>query len=484
MTVTVAAGIAFRIDRMSSTPVFAQVYGAIRERIVAGDLAEGDRLPPSRSLAVELGLSRSTVNAAYDQLTAEGYVAGRQGAGYFVCPMGAVELAGPIRPPAPARPAPPATPDPPKVFQPGVPDMRLFPYRQWARHVSRAARTTPAALVSSGDPFGDPALRQAISSHIAEWRGVAAPPERIVVTAGSGDALEICIRALAAGGGRVGLEDPGYNLLRNFVESLGLTPVWLGVDAGGAELPSGDPPPDLVVLTPSHQFPLGGAMSPARRSAYLQWAERTGAWIIEDDYDSEFRYSGRPIPAMTGLDGGARTIYVGSFSKVFSNSLRLGYLVVPEAIMDAVGRTLRGFGVKASIAAQRPLATFMADGEFYRHIRRVRRIYNDRRKALIDALTQLDDLLAYEDHQAGMLVTARLDPAFDDRAVVRAAAAAGLGPLALSAFQARPLGANGLVLGFCAFTAAEIEAGTDVLAAILRDEGSSDVKVSATGRSA
>lgn len=463
------SGLAFRIDRDHSAPVFAQLYEAIRERISDGALSEGDRLPSSRTLATELGLSRSTVNAAYDQLTAEGYVEGRRGAGFFVCPTGDVELQTPSR--GQASPPPPAGGQPrPRVFQPGHPDMRQFPHRMWARHVSRIARTAPEALVECRDPFGDLELRRAISDHIAEWRGVSAPAERIVVTAGSGDALEICIRALAAEGGRVGLEDPGYLRLRHFVESLGLDPVWLDVDASGAAPPDANGRPvDLAVLTPSHQFPLGGAMTPARRTAFLNWAEATGAWIVEDDYDSEFRYSGRPIPAMTGIDDGKRTIYVGSFSKVFSDSLRLGYLAAPEALADAIRTTIGRFGVRASVAGQRPLASFMASGEFYRHIRRVRRIYNDRRKALVDGLDRhFDGLGQFEDHKAGMLTTFRLPKHVDDLTIAAEAAKAGMAPLALSSFHARPGGARGLILGFCAFTPEEIETATPRLAEIVR----------------
>lgn len=467
MIPSAAAGLAFQLDRASGSPVFAQIYAAIRAQIVAGDRQEGARLPPTRVLAAELGLSRSTVNAAYEQLVAEGYVAGRRGAGYFVRPMGEVELGAPSRPPpAPARETDNASP--PTLFQPGVPDMRLFPYAQWARQVARTARTAPRALIACDDPFGDPELRRAIAAHIAEWRGVVADPARIVVTAGSGDALEICIRAAAPAGGRIALEDPGYAPLRNFVSSLGLAPVWLDIDNQGAVLPAASARPDLAVLTPSHQFPLGGAMSPGRRAAHLAWAERLGAWIVEDDYDSEFRYAGRPIPAMAGMDGGDRTIYVGSFSKVFSNSLRLGFMVAPDALVDQVQTTLRRYGVKASIAAQRPLATFMADGAFYRHIRRVRRIYNERRRALAEALrSALGPEARFVDHQAGMLIALELPAQVDDRAIERDAAAAGFGPRALSAFHARPTSARGLVLGFCAFSEQEIAAAVPRLADIL-----------------
>lgn len=467
------ADIAFRIDRNAKTPAFAQLYEAIRARIVSGALAEGVRLPPTRALALDLGLSRSTVNAAYEQLAAEGYVEGRQGAGHFVRPMGEVEL------PARARPEPrPAArteaPGAPMPFQPGVPDMRLFPYAQWARRVSRIARTAPASLVTSSDAFGDLQLREAIASHIADWRGVETSAENILITAGSGDALELCIRALAAPGDRVALEDPGYPPLRAFVASLGLSPRWLEIDDAGAAVPEADdgPPPSLAVLTPSHQFPLGGAMTPARRNAFLAWAAEVGARIVEDDYDSEFRYSGRPIPALAGLDGVRRTIYVGSFSKIFSNSLRIGFLAMPDADRPAFRQALRQFGVKASIAPQRPLAAFMADGEFYRHLRRARRIYQERRKALVDGLrSQLGPAADFADHQAGMLLTLRLPEHVDDRAVVAAAGQKGLAPQALSAFYARPTTARGLVLGYCASTVEETAAALPPLVQILKTHG-------------
>jgi GntR family transcriptional regulator/MocR family aminotransferase len=462
-----SAWIAFSIDRDSPTPVFAQVYAAIRERIVAAELSEGSRLPPSRSLAVELGLSRSTVIAAYEQLVAEGYAEGRRGSGYYVCPIGEVELAPPCA--AAQTPAREAAPRTPRTFQPGIPDMRLFPYRQWARCVARVARNAPEALVTLSDPFGDHRLRAAISAHVAEWRGVRAAPERILVTAGSGDALEICIRALTRPGQRIGLEDPGYPPLRAFVESLGLRPQWLGIDAAGAELPSAGGrslPPKLVVLTPSHQYPLGGTMGPGRRKAFLGWAESSGGRIIEDDYDSEFRYAGRPIPALAGFDRAARTIYVGSFAKIFSNSLRLGYVVLPEDLVPSFAETLARYGTKASVTPQRALAAFLLDGEFTRHIRRVRRIYNERRKALLQALRrELPGLPELVDHQAGMQIVLNLPPSCDDQAISRQAAMNGVIAPALSTYYARGQAAPGLLLGFCAFTEAEIARGVATLRA-------------------
>ncbi|WP_136656313.1 PLP-dependent aminotransferase family protein [Nitratireductor sp. XY-223] len=459
---------AVRVDRNSGVPIFQQVYEGLREQIVSGAFGNSGHLPPTRALAVELGVSRSTVVTAYDQLVAEGYAEGRQGSGFAVCRMGEVEFAAV---PKPDR-VPAAAPNRsgPKPFSAGVPDMRHFPHRQWARSVARVARNEPEALVSRDDDFGDTRLRKAVCEHILQWRGVRADPEQVLVTAGSGDALEICIRTLAKPGDRIGLEDPGYPQIRNFVTSLGMRPLWLQVGADGAELPPGDGRrPRLVVLTPSQQYPLGGAMTQGRRLEYLNWAERAGGWIIEDDYDSEFRYAGRPIPALSGFDRHSRTIYAGSFSKIFSNNLRIGYLVIPEALLPCFGNTLRRYGGKASIMPQRALAVFFEDGEFYRHLRRVRRVYSERRRVLIDRLNaELGSLISIEDHQAGMQFVVSLPDDCDDTALSGAASAKGLSVAALSSFYAGRSVRKGLVLGFCAFMPEELEAGAGILAPLIR----------------
>lgn len=470
------------ISRETGQTITAQVYSSIQQRIVSGKIASGSVLPPTRGLASDLGISRSTIIVAYEQLAAEGYIEGRQGSGYVVCPLGAVEFNEKI--PYQGDPKTPSNPaehfsaehsDPlqgPLPFRPGWPDMRLFPYAQWARHVARIARTSPKSLITGGGTFGDMHLREAIATHIAEWRGVDASPRQIMITAGSGDAVEICIRSLTMEGRSIGMENPGYRPLQHFIASLGIETQWLNIDPSGAELPQGNskiPPPKLVVLTPSHQFPLGGTMPPARRIEYLNWAEQSGSWIIEDDYDSEFRYAGRPIPAMAGLDKNGRTIYVGSFSKIFSNSLRLGYLVIPEPLLSRFEDTITRFGKKASISPQRPLATFISQGEFYRHLRRMRRIYGDRRRGLIDLLKrQLGDQFDAADHQAGMQIVLKLRPTYDDTAIAEAAKIRGLLPRALSTYYATNTKETGLLLGFCTHSAEELEDPVKELCGIIR----------------
>ncbi|MCY6379915.1 PLP-dependent aminotransferase family protein [Hoeflea prorocentri] len=449
-------------------PIFQQVYEGLRARIAEGAFEASGHLPPTRALAVELGVSRSTIVTAYDQLVAEGYIEGRQGAGFAVCQMGEVEFARREEP----RKAASAEQKRrgPRPFDPGAPDMRHFPYRQWARCVARVARNEAEALVMPDDVFGDRRLREAVCEHVLQWRGVKAAPEQVLITAGSGDALEICIRTIASRGDWIGLENPGYPQIRNFVVSLGMQSLWLEVDQEGAELPPLDGPrkPNLVVLTPSQQYPLGGAMTQARRLAFLNWSQQAAAWIIEDDYDSEFRYAGRPIPALAGFDREARTIYAGSFSKIFSNNLRIGYLVIPELLIDRFTTTLHRFGGKASIMPQRALAVFFEDGEFYRHLRRVRRVYSERRRVLIDLLSmRLGPSLVIEDHQAGMQFIVGLPPYFDDVALSRDARDKGLSVAPLSEFYAGPEARKGLVLGFCAFTPKELEAGVDKLVPLI-----------------
>jgi len=465
---------AFTLSRDSGFPLFIQVSDLVRQNIVDGQLQQDQRLPPSRSLAIELGVSRTTVVVAYDQLSAEGYIEGRRGSGFYVCPIGQVELnrepSQAVRANSPAILSSKSR----KQVHPGFPDLRLFPYRQWARCMNRVARLSPEALVVTDDSFGDIELRQSIARYLHDWRGLQTSAEQILITAGSIDALEICVRTLAGSGQYVGLENPGYQPLRNIVLGLGMKPVWLGMDDRGVEVPrlkKSQPSPSMTILTPSHQFPLGGAMSPLRRMEFLQWAEQTNSWIIEDDYDSEFRYAGSPIQALAGFDNTGRTIYVGTFSKIFSVGLRLGFLVAPPALVPRFAKTLERFGVKAATASQRALASFMDSGDFYRHIRRVRRIYGERRKFLLSLLQQkLGDIVEFEDQAAGMQLLARLPADYDDQTIVEAAKREGVITTALSAHYAQGETQNGLLLGFCGFTEAEIEANISIIERIIRSK--------------
>jgi len=453
----------FLIDRSLGAPLFEQICANLRSRIISGDLREGRILPPTRALASELGVSRSTVVTAYEQLVAEGYLSGVQGSGYKVLVMGDVELKQPKHS-LPTKHTPP-TQSPLRPFQAGQPDMRLFPHRQWARTIARVCRNRHEALLVTNDSFGNLELRTAIAAHVQEWRGVLAAPEQIIITAGSTDALEICFRSLAKPGERVGLENPGYLPLRRLANRQGLSVTNLEIDSDGATLPASAEGVRMVVLTPSHQYPLGGAMPPARRLAFLRWAEKHNIWIVEDDYDSEFRYAGRPIPAMAGFDRLNRTLYVGSFSKIFSNTLRLGYIIAPERLIGAFRANLDDFGIKASAMPQQALADFMQAGEFYRHLRRVRRIYGERRTYLLDRLaSDFAQYGTFTDHQAGMQVAFHLRPDLLDKQIENRANGFGITTLALSSFHVGAPSLNGLLLGYCGFS-------TDEMAVALSDLG-------------
>ena len=459
------------LRRDSPEPLFVQLSDQVRRCVVAGKVHHDLPLPPSRVLASELGVSRSTVLSAYEQLVAEGYIVGRRGSGYYARPLSDAESLPPRRV---ARQSVDEMPvDSTPLQHPGYPDNRLFPYRQWARSLARSARVAPRALIVSDSPFGDSSLRRAIADYLAEWRGLEISPRQVMVTAGSVDALETCIRTLTGPGDVVGLENPGYRPLRNLVVNQGMEIEWLPVGRNGAELPRATPdrsPTRLAVVTPSHQFPLGGAMPANRRLEYQRWASANDAWIVEDDYDSEFRYAGRPIPALASLDEAERSIYVGTFSKVFSVSLRLAYLIMPSALIDDFGRSLSRYGVRAALPCQRPLADFIDSGDFYRHIRRVRRIYAERRKLLLECLQRrLGDRLEYEDYQAGMQIAVRLAPGLDDRAIAAQARQRGVVLAPLSSYYGNPgePAVQGLLLGFCPLNEAEIRTSVEVLGDII-----------------
>lgn len=438
------------LDRDSSTPIFEQIAAGLRRGIMSGDIAADSHLPPTRAFAQQLGVSRSTIVTAYDQLVAEGYIQGHPGAGFTVERIGDVSLPSSVPAPkvieAPGRKSLP--------FRPGEPDMRLFPHRAWGKAVSRVCRRSPEVLLGAAPRFGLPVLREAIAQHVADWRGLDVDPGQIIVTSGAGDAVEMSLRALCSRGETAALEDPGYRPLKEFITAQGLKPELLTIDDAGAALPK---KAQLAILTPSQQFPLGGSMTPQRRHEFLRWAEERDGWLIEDDYDSEFRFAGRPIPALAGLDN-SRTVYVGSFSKIFSNTLRIGYAIVPQALLGRFAEVQRQFGTRASMMPQAPLAEFMQSGEFYRHLRRVRRTYGQRRQHLVDALRRdFADIGQFTDHQAGMQIAFHLPQEISDQQIVALAAEQDIVVEALSSYCHATTKYNGLLLGFCGFDEEEMQ---------------------------
>ncbi len=445
----------------SSIPLFVQVYESLRERIVSTQLKQDERLPPTRKLAEELGVSRSTVITAYEQLIAEGFAYSKTGSGVYVSDIGEVEQLERRKMSTSSTSLASISSSKLQPFHPGNPDARLFPYRQWGKCIAHVARTQAESLVRSNELFGDPELRQEICRYLAEWRGLRADPGQVLITAGASEALEHCIRTLIRHEDQIFLEDPCYPPLRAFVKNLSIAVSELKMDHHGALPPSiskNTSVQNLVILTPSSQFPLGGALPQARRNAFIAWAKRQNGWIIEDDYDSEFRYSGRPIPSLAGLDSNQRTLYVGSFSKIFSHGIRMGFLVMPAALIPHFVANIKKFGSKASVMPQRPLALFMQNGEYFRHIRRVRRIYAERRQVFINLLqAHLGELATFEDHKAGMHIAVKLPLALKDTEVAERLAQQGITCLALSSYYASSSSQNGLLMGFCSFTETEME---------------------------
>ena len=483
------------LDRASGEPLHRQVYGQIRDAILSGRLAPHRRLPSTRALAAELGLSRNTVTLAFEQLLSEGYVEGRVGSGTYVAPVLPDALlsargSGPkgAGGPAPAAPAarrlsrrgetlaallPPRAPAFP-TFALGLPDLDAFPAEAWGRILGRFWRRPPRELFVARDPRGYPPLREAIAAYLRAVRALDCDAGQVMVTSGAQAGLDLAARVLLDRGDRVWVEEPGYRGLRAALLAAGAEPVPVPVDAEGLSVEIGRrlaPDARLAAVSPSHQFPLGVTMSLSRRLALLDWARAAGAWVLEDDYDSEYRYAGRPLAALQGLDQDGRVIYVGSFSKVMFPALRLGYLVLPPDLVDAFCRARAAVDDSPGIVAQPALAAFIAEGHFSAHVRRTRARYAARQQALVAAAQQrLSGLLRVAPSEAGMHLVAAIDPALpqDDHAVARAAAAARVTVTPLSDHYAAAADRRGLLLGYTGAGEAEIAAGVERLAAALR----------------
>ncbi|MCA0918828.1 PLP-dependent aminotransferase family protein [Pseudooceanicola nanhaiensis] len=451
------------LDREGAQPLQQQLAEALRSLIRTGRHA-GARLPSSRTLAAELSVSRMTVTTAYDQLTAEGYLVARRGAGTFV----AADLPH-LAPPAPRRAPALTAPAPYLPFQPGVPDQRLFPHRLWARHLERAWRSPPAALLARADPFGWGPLRVAISEHLAAWRGLEAAPDQIVITGGAWDAFDLISQQVALRGGGIAVEDPGWPTLHRLLARRGVAPHPVRIDAHGFDPSACLPGTAAAVVTPSRHYPTGRSMPLARRLQVLHWAEETGALVIEDDYDSEFRYQGQPLPSLAGLDGLRRTIYMGSFSKLLSPALRIGYLVLPEALVGAMRDDLAVTGVRASLLPQPALAGFMASGEFATHLRRMRRVYARRQAHLLGALEAegVGRFLALQADPSGMHLVLPLLDGQEDAALAARASERGIAPRALSSHALLPDGPQGLLLGYAAYEEETLSAAAATLGEVL-----------------
>lgn len=461
-----SALLALSLDRDSPQPLHAQLTEALRALILTGRAHPGTRLPASRQLAQDLSVSRQTTLTALDQLIAEGYLETRIGAGTFVA-RDLPHLSPPAAPRA-TGPAPRGS-TPVVPFHPGLPDMALFPHAAWARHLDRAWRQPDPALLALPDPLGWPPLRAAIAAHLSAWRGIACGSGQVVITSGAAETFDLLARAAFHPGETVMTEEPGYAPMRAALGRAGLITRPVPVDADGALLPA-DSAARGAVVTPSRHYPLGVTMPLPRRLALLDWARRREAWVIEDDYDSEFRYSGAPLPALASLEA-RRTIYVGSFSKLLSPTLRLGYVVVPPALLDPIRAALAGTGPRASLVPQPALARFMESGEFAAHLRRMRRIYGQRQAVLRAALERhLPGRLIASPDPSGMHLVCGIGPDLSplaDTDIAARAAAAGVTVRPLSAYWQGGCGPQGLILGYAGFDAEALEAAVLRLARAL-----------------
>jgi GntR family transcriptional regulator / MocR family aminotransferase len=465
-----------------------QIHRQVRAAILDGRLRRGDQLPPSCELAPRLGVARNTVAIAYAWLGAEGLVSGRAGAGSFVA--GGPAAVRPRRATAPAAIVPrrlwarlddptPVLEDSPFNFRVGVSDPALFPYDTWRRLMSRQLR--PRVLSAAyGDAAGHPALRAAAARHAYASRGLGAEADDVLVTQGAQHALDVIGRVLLEPGARVAVEDPGYPAARVLFESLGAAVVGVPVDAEGLDVGALPADAKLVYVTPSHQFPLGVTMSHARRLALLEWANRRNAVVIEDDYDSEFRFGGRPLETLHALDRSGRVVYVGTFSKVLLPALRLGFAVAPFSLRRALAAAVRVSSAYAHWPAQGALAAFLDGGLLARHVRRARRSYAARHLLVAGALTgDLSRWLELIPSSTGLHLCGKLRAPWgvgSEGEVWSRARAQGVRFDRLSRFACARPGRAGVVLGYGAIAEGRIDEGLSrlqgCLAAVLRGRGS------------
>lgn len=471
----------------SALPLHARIQRAIRQLILEGALGMGRPLPASRALAQSLGVSRDTVEAAYGQLHAEGFIERRVGSGSFVSeraqrlPARGVQKRA-LAPRAVVRLSQRGTAMfreggvrdflAPRAFAPGVPETRNFPLPTWERLERQVLREHGTRALLPSPPQGMEPLRRAIADYANLERGARAAPERVLILTSSQQALALCASVLLDPGDRIFIEDPAYHGARKAFNAAGLACVPVPLDADGMlveHLRTMAPPAKAVFLTPSHQFPTGATLALDRRLAAIEWAHRHQAWIIEDDYDSEFHYAGKPTACVQGLDPHERTIYIGTFTKSLFPGLRIGYMILPPQLVEpmTVARTLLD-GYSAPIP-QLTLARFIEGGHFGAHVRTMRAVYASRRDVLARLVRDhLGDFLAPRVPAGGMQMPCILTRPLSEREAVNAAREAGIDLLGLTALYATPGQQAGFLMGFAAHMPGELELAAKKLAAVLR----------------
>ncbi len=475
------------VDRRVSTPLYQQIYDSFRMRITSGELRPGELIPSTRALARELRISRLPVLNAYAQLLAEGYFESRAGAGTFVASSLPVPAKTRIRVaalsvpsarrfvskdaarlPAYERPTWAASLGP---FQIGQPDLHQFPIGTWLRLVGRYSREMRVKALQYGDPMGRVDLREALATYLRTSRGVRCEPDQVMIVSGSQQALDLATRVLLNSGDETWVEEPGYWLVQRVLQARGCRIVPVPVDVDGLNVDAGvklSRKARALFVAPSHQYPLGVMMSASRRLQLIEWAQRAGAWIIEDDYDSEFRYDSLPIASLQGLDRNSRVIYIGTFSKIMFPSLRLGYLVVPRDLVERCAAVRQAMDICPGDLTQAVAARFIREGHFARHIRRMRPVYAERRHALLAAI---DDELGDRSHiigdEAGMHLAVIIDGLSNDQKIATTAARQSLWLSALSQLYIGKVRQQGFVLGFGNTRVAQIAPAIRHLKALL-----------------
>jgi GntR family transcriptional regulator/MocR family aminotransferase len=461
------------------------LHECLRSAIRNGTLAAGTRLAASRALAEELGLARNTVLYAYEQLASEGFVSTDR-RGTVVAALAAA--AAPERKPArraSSAPQPglsrraqalrpmPGPADRMGAFVPGVPALDHFPLTLWRRMLERALRPMTVAQLNYGNTAGEPLLREAIADHLRASRGVVCDAGQVFITDGTQSSLDLCVQALADAGDTIWIENPGYGGALAASRAAGLVVAGIDVDDDGIAPTAQDwllRPPRLIYATPSHQYPVGSVLSLRRRLALIEAARSAGALIIEDDYDSEFRHDGAPLSAMQGLAPDAPVVYLGTFSKTMFPSLRIGFVVVPQALAEPFARMRAQSFARGRVAEQLALAEFLRSGQFALHLRRMRRLYRQRRDALVAALEQhLGSVAKVYGGSAGMHLSLRFNDArMDDVAVTEQALEHGISVNALSTHDTQgESGWKGLMLGYAQVPAGQMEGLVKQLAAIV-----------------
>ena len=480
-----------RLGARDALPLHRQLYEALRRAMLDGKLGAGERLPSSRDLAQDLGLSRNTVVAAINQLSVEGYLASRVGSGTYVNEhvprSGLARSARGSAAPAPAQ-------QPPRLstrghalahdfsaqalevqpFTPGIADFSAFPLTLWQRLQNKHWRMTYPDMLDYATSGGYAPLRRAIADYLRVFRSVQLDADQVIVTSGTQQSLELCARLLADHGDTVWVEDPAYwGAMKAFLATgLRVHPVATdeeGIRCDGDSVRGGEAPaPRLIYVTPSHQYPTGAVMSLARRHQLLAAARAHGAWVLEDDYDSEYRYSGPPLSSLEGLDPDGRVLYMGTFSKVLYPGLKLGYLVVPKGLVEPMRQAHYDLNRPGQMPTQAALAEFIEMGHFASALRRARQTYAERRQALLDALAPVLGLGPQAAHitgaEQGLHLCLRLPHTVDDRALAQSLARQGLTVRPLSAYCLQRRDLCGLVIGYGYAPLADIKACGPLLA--------------------